>query len=87
MCAGVPTFTGVLLFPFFYWLRIAHGIKVPLPLVYAVQALTFGGGLLGISYGILSASWDPKRDGSLLGIEEFKENVPNVLASLRKRQG
>lgn len=28
-------------------------------LVYATQTLTFGGGLLGITYGALSASWDP----------------------------
>ena len=63
-----------------------RGIKVPLPLVYVVQSFTFGGALLGITYGILSASWDPKRDGSLLGIAEFKENFPNVMNGLRKRQ-
>ena len=86
LCAGLPTFTGFALFPFFYWLRIAQGIKVPLPLVYGVQFLTFGGGLMGITYGILSASWDPRRDGSWLGLDEFKENVPNVIAGLKKRQ-
>lgn len=85
LCAGVPTFTGVLLFPFFYWLKITQGIKVPMPLVYFVQSLTFGGGLLGITYGILSASWDPKKDGSWLGLDEFKENVPNMLASIKNK--
>ena len=86
LCAGIPTFTGIALFPFFYWLKIAQGIKVPMPLVYAVQFVTFGGGLFGITYGILSASWDPRKEGSLLGLAEFKENVPNLLASLRNKQ-
>lgn len=86
LCAGLPTFTGFALFPFFYWLRVAQGIKVPMPAVYGVQFVTFGAGLVGITYGILSASWDPKKEGSWLGLTEFKANVPNVLASLKKNR-
>lgn len=30
---------------------------------------------LGLTYGALSASWDPKREGTLLGWEEWKRNL------------
>lgn len=43
------------------------------------QNIIWGGGLLGITYGIVSTSWDPTRDGSLLGWEEFKANLPVLL--------
>ncbi len=42
-------------------------------------------GLLGISYGILSTSWDPRREGSLSGVTEFKANLPIVLDRFRRR--
>jgi hypothetical protein len=52
-----------------------------------VQVFTFGGGLLGISYGILSTSWDPTREGSFWGLTEFKANLPIVLAARGSRDG
>ncbi|KAI9159735.1 hypothetical protein LWI28_001401 [Acer negundo] len=36
--------------------------------------LTFGSYAIGIAYGLLSASWDKKRKGSLPGLEEAKQN-------------
>lgn len=42
-------------------------------------------GLLGISYGILSTSWDPRREGSASGVTEFKANLPIVLDRFRGR--
>ncbi len=39
----------------------------------------------GISYGALSASWDPSRDGSTVGWTEFKTNVDILLN--KDRQG
>jgi len=32
----------------------------------------------GITYSVMSASWDPEREGSFLGTEEFKRNVDNI---------
>ena len=55
--------------------------------VYVVQLLTFGGGFVGITYGILSASWDPMREGSLSGITEFKANLPLLLDRVKSRGG
>lgn len=34
----------------------------------------------GITYGALSASWDPTREGSLLGWTEFRANLPLFLS-------
>lgn len=47
-------------------------IEYPIWVVYVTQAMMFGGGLLGISYGILSTSWDPRREGSALGWTELQ---------------
>lgn len=44
----------------------------------AVGPLTLIGTILaalGLTYGAFSASWDPKREGSLLGWEECKRNL------------
>ncbi|GIM06032.1 hypothetical protein Vretimale_10446 [Volvox reticuliferus] len=79
ICTGVPVFTGMALFPLFYWLRVVQDIEYPLWIVYIAQLLTFGGGLLGITYGALSASWDPSREGSWLGWTELKANLAIVL--------
>lgn len=79
-----PVFLGFLLFPAFYYLKKVQGIDLPVWAVYIVQTAIFGGGLLGISYGVISSSWDPKREGSLLGWNEFQTNLPSVLDRFRK---
>ncbi|KAL4446716.1 hypothetical protein ABPG77_007960 [Micractinium sp. CCAP 211/92] len=81
---GAPVFTGILLFPFFYWLKVKQDVDLPSWVPYLASSLTFGGGLLGISYGIMSASWDPRREGSLLGWTEFQANVPLLLDRFRR---
>lgn len=55
---------------------MVKGLEVPTFVVYAASFVFFGAGLAGITYGIFSASWDPRRQGSLLGTEEFKDNLP-----------
>lgn len=81
---GAPVFTGILLFPFFYWLKVKQDVDLPSWVPYLASSLTFGGGLLGISYGIMSASWDVRREGSLLGWTEFQANVPLLLDRFRR---
>jgi len=84
--AGLPTFSGILLLPLFYFLKVTKGVEIPMSAVYASQAVFVGAGLLGISYGALSASWDPMREGSLLGINEFQTNLPIIWSRIRKGQ-
>ena len=79
-----PVFFGFLLFPAFYYLKKVQGIDIPVWAVYIVQTTIFAGGLLGISYGVVSSSWDPKREGSLLGWNEFQANLPLLLDRFRK---
>lgn len=84
--SGGPIVFGMLLFPLFYYIKKVQGIDLPVWAVYIVQTSVFGGGLLGISYGIISSSWDPQREGSLLGWNEFQANLPLVLNRFGKKQ-
>lgn len=77
--SGLPVLLGVALFPGFYYLKKVLEIDVPTYAVYIVQTFTFGAGLLGISYGVLSASWDPNVEGSALGGAEFRANLATLI--------
>ncbi|MEN9228113.1 MAG: PAM68 family protein [Gloeomargarita sp. HHBFW_bins_205] len=70
---GTPTALGLMAFPTSYWL-LQQGVKVPVPVVVLVTLGLFGLGMVGLSYGILSASWDADRVGHWLGWQEFRTN-------------
>ena len=71
---GIPTFSGMGVFIGSYFL-ISKGIAEISPTVTLVSsAMCFLVGLLGLSYGILSASWD-LNPGSFLGFENIKPNI------------
>lgn len=61
------------------WLQVVQKVEYPIWVVYVTQALMFGGGLAGISYGILSTSWDPRREGSALGWTELQVTEGRVV--------
>jgi len=74
---GIPTLSGMCVFIGSYFL-ITKGIADISPTVTLVSsALCFLVGLLGLSYGILSASWD-FNPGSLLGFENIKPNINRI---------
>ncbi|CAN4105183.1 unnamed protein product [Withania somnifera] len=73
---GIPLFIGLLFFPFFYYLKVGLKIDVPTWVPFIVSFIFFGTALLGVSYGIVSSSWDPMREGSILGWNEAKKNWP-----------
>ena len=74
---GVPTLSGMGVFIGSYFL-ISKGIAEISPTLTLVSsAFCFLIGLLGLSYGILSASWDVKA-GSLLGFENIKPNINRI---------
>lgn len=83
--SGGPVMLGMLLFPAFYYVKKVQGIDLPVWAVYIIQTGVFGAGLLGISYGIISSSWDVSREGSLSGWNEFQANLPMVLDRFRKK--
>ena len=74
---GIPTLSGMGVFIGSYFL-ISKGIAEISPTVTLISsALSFLVGLLGLSYGILSASWD-FNTGSFLGFENIKPNINRI---------
>ncbi|KAF7809432.1 protein PAM68, chloroplastic [Senna tora] len=73
---GIPLIIGLMFFPFFYYLKVGLKIDVPTWVPFIVSFFFFGSALLGVSYGIVSSSWDPLREGSLLGWNEAQKNWP-----------
>lgn len=71
---GLPTFLGMSTFVVSY-LVIANDLyAVPTYAVLLVSLGFFGLGVVGLSYGALSASWDEEIPGSRLGFAEFATN-------------
>ncbi|MBW4580913.1 MAG: PAM68 family protein [Tildeniella nuda ZEHNDER 1965/U140] len=80
---GVPTVCALLTFVVSY-VAIANDLfKPPTVAVLLVSLGFFGLGVLGLSYGPLSASWDEERVGSWLGWDEFKLNFGRLRDSWR----
>lgn len=78
---GIPLTVGLLFFPFFYYLKVGAKVDVPNWVPFIVSFIFFGTALLGVTYGIVSSSWDPLREGSLLGWNEAQRNWPVFLQS------
>ena len=82
--AGVPTFLGMASFVVAYFLLTQHVVEFPNVVVLLVSLGFFGLGTLGLSYGVLSASWQEDEVGSLLGTAEFAVNFRRLVQGLRK---
>lgn len=63
------------------------GLKVDLPTgtAFTVSGLFFGAGILGITYGIFSASWDENVEGTGLGLTEFKTNTAPFVEKVKDK--
>ena len=82
---GIPTLSGMGVFIGSYFL-ISKGIADISPTVTLVSsAICFLVGLLGLSYGILSASWD-FNPGSFLGFENIKPNINRMKDAFKTSQ-
>jgi Photosynthesis affected mutant 68 len=81
--SGTPTVLGMLVFVGSYF-AITHGIKLPNVVVLLVSMGCLGLGVLGLSYGILSASWEEYQEGSWLGLAEFKLNFGRMKEGYKK---
>lgn len=83
LLCGVPTFLGMLTFVASYVIVSNHWLKLPNIAVLLVSMGFFGLGVLGLTYGVLSASWDEETPGSILGWNEFTTNWGRMLAAWR----
>ncbi|AVH70393.1 PAM68 family protein [Nostoc sp. 'Lobaria pulmonaria (5183) cyanobiont'] len=81
---GVPTVLGISALVVSYLLAIYSDIRLPPIAVLLVNMGLFGLGVLGITYGVLSASWDEEKVGSLLGLGEFNTNWGRMVAAWRE---
>ena len=74
---GIPTVSGMGVFIVSY-LLVSRGIAdIPPAITLIASAVCFLVGLFGLSYGILSASWET-ASGSLLGFENIRPNISKV---------
>jgi len=72
--AGIPTLLGMSVFVVSYIIVTRNIAEIPPSSTIAISALFFLLGLAGLSFGILSASWD-KEPGSFFGIENIPMNI------------
>jgi Photosynthesis affected mutant 68 len=73
--SGVPSFFGMSTFIVSYWVVSQDIFALPTYAVLLVSLGWFGLGVVGLTYGVLSASWEEESVGSKLGIAEFKVNL------------
>ena len=80
--AGIPTIMGMSVFVISYIIVTKNIAEIPPSSTIAISALFFLLGLAGLSFGILSASWD-KDPGSFFGIENIPMNIQRAKAAFK----
>ena len=80
--AGIPTIMGMSVFVISYFIVTKNIAEIPPSSTIAISALFFLLGLAGLSFGILSASWD-KEPGSFFGIENIPMNIQRAKAAFK----
>ena len=82
IATGVPTVMGMGVFIGSYLLVTRHIAEIPTGVTLAASGGCFLLGVLGLSYGVLSASWED-APGSLLGNEQIGINISRLRSSLK----
>jgi len=80
--AGIPTILGMSVFVISYIIVTRNIAEIPPSSTIAISELFFLLGLAGLSFGILSASWD-KEPGSFFGIENIPMNIHRAKAAFK----
>ena len=80
--AGIPTVLGMSVFVISYIIVTKNIAEIPPSSTIAISALFFLLGLAGLSFGILSASWD-REPGSFFGIENIPTNIQRAKAAFK----
>jgi len=87
LATGIPTVLGMGVFVASYLLVSRQLLDIPPAATLVASGGCFLLGLLGLSYGVLSASWEDAQ-GSLLGFEQIPVNLGRLRASVKAmRQG
>jgi hypothetical protein len=62
-----------------YFVNTRTELSLPNSLVFSASLGFLVLGVLGLSYGVLSSSWDETATGSLLGVDEFRTNFGRMV--------
>lgn len=81
---GIPLFGSMGVFVGFWYMATYRDMEFQPALVAASTIAFLAVGLVGITYSIMSTSWDEDREGSMLGTDEFSKNVENIKAGLSR---
>lgn len=82
LATGLPTLMGMSVFIASYLLVSRHILDIPPSATLLASGACFLLGLVGLSYGVLSASWEAEP-GSLLGSEQIGVNMARIRGSIR----
>jgi len=82
---GIPTLLGLLVFPISYLIVRQGWFNLPVGTVLVTTLGLFGLGIVGLSYGVISASWE-EDSGSMLGWSEFKLNFGRIREAWREQR-
>ena len=85
--SGVPSVLAFGVFPVSYYASLKGWVSLPPFVTLAASVTCLALGLGGISYGVLSASWDEGIEGSLVGFEEFKLNFGRLRETRKASKG
>ena len=81
--SGTPLLMALFTFVGSYFIITNELFPLPNQAVVLVSMGFFGLSVLGVSYGIFSASWDENTTGSLLGWQEFTTNFSRTTEAWR----
>jgi len=84
IATGTPTVLGMSTFIASYLLVSKGVMDIPPGITLVTSGGFFLLGLLGLSYGVLSASWEP-GPGSLLGLEQISVNISRLRSSIKRQ--
>jgi hypothetical protein len=84
--SGIPTALGFITFIASYIIVVKKWADLPNSAVVLVSMGFLGIGVLGLSYGAISASWDQNRVGHWWGWQEFKQNFGYLRAAWKSQR-
>lgn len=83
---GIPTALGISTFIVSYFVVSRDLFELPTVAVLFVSLGFFGLGVLGLTYGALSASWDEDTPGTALGLSNFGTNFGRMREAWRSQR-
>ena len=83
LATGIPTVLGMASFIVSYVVVSRGLLDIPPVATLITSGAFFLLGLVGLSYGVLSASWE-EAPGSLLGFEQIGVNIGRLRSSFKR---